>query len=81
MSATAVYVSFSQVQNYFVAAGMNSMGIAYAGGVGKYMAEWIVNGETSLGVDLWSMDIRRFVDMHNNRKFLKERVKEAVGNA
>ena len=56
---------------------MNSSGIAAAGGVGKYMAEWIIDGQPS--IDLWSLDIRRFIDMHNNKKFLKDRVTEVLG--
>lgn len=65
------------MKNYFVAAGMNSSGIAAAGGVGRYMAEWITKGEPSM--DLWSLDVRRFVDLHNNKKFLRDRVKETLG--
>ena len=30
----------SEVDNYFVATGMKSLGIASAGGVAKYLAEW-----------------------------------------
>ncbi len=56
---------------------MNSSGIAAAGGVGKYLAEWMVEGQPS--IDLWSVDIRRFIDMHNNKKFLKDRVTEVLG--
>ncbi len=75
---TTRHLLLSQIQNYFVAAGMNSSGIAAAGGVGKYMAEWIIEGQPS--IDLWSLDIRRFIDMHNNKKFLKDRVTEVLGN-
>ena len=56
---------------------MNSSGIAGAGGVGKMMSEWILDGEPSL--NLWGNDIRRFVDLHNNKKFLKDRVAETLG--
>ena len=34
-----------QVRNYFVAAGMNSTGIASAGGFGRALAEWIADSE------------------------------------
>ncbi len=30
-----------QIRNYYVGAGMNSTGIATAGGFGKALAEWI----------------------------------------
>ena len=66
-----------QLDNYYVAAGMNSVGIQSAGGVGKLMSEWIVDGEPSR--NCWSLDIRRFVDLHNNKKFLRDRVKESLG--
>jgi pyruvate dehydrogenase phosphatase regulatory subunit len=48
-----------------------------AGGVGKYTAELIAFGETD--TQLWPVDVRRFVKLHNNRKFLRDRVKEIVG--
>ena len=34
-----------QIKNYFVAAGMNSTGIASAGGFGRALAEWIADGD------------------------------------
>jgi sarcosine dehydrogenase len=47
-----------EVKNFFVAAGFCAHGISAAGGVGKMMAEWIIEGEPSL--DLRRLDIRRF---------------------
>ena len=41
-----------QVRNYFVAAGMNSSGIASAGGFGRALAEWIADGRISLSLSL-----------------------------
>ena len=48
----------SDVRGFFVAAGFCAHGIAGAGGIGRQMASWIVDGEPEL--DLWKMDIRRF---------------------
>ncbi|HYL41546.1 MAG TPA: FAD-dependent oxidoreductase, partial [Candidatus Binatus sp.] len=48
----------SEVRGFFVAAGFCAHGIAGAGGIGRQMAHWIVDGEPEL--DLWKMDIRRF---------------------
>ncbi|HTW20808.1 MAG TPA: FAD-dependent oxidoreductase [Mycobacteriales bacterium] len=48
----------TEVAGFFVAAGFCAHGIAGAGGIGKIMAEWIVEGEPSL--DVWHMDINRF---------------------
>ena len=58
-----------------MATGMNSTGTALAGGVGRYMAEWIINNQPT--INLWALDVQRFVSLHNNRKFLKERVAES----
>src|SRR5262245_56096565 len=66
-----------ELGNLFVAAGFNSVGIASAGGAGKYLAEWMIEGEPTL--DLWSVDIRRFGPWANNRAFLRERVTEVLG--
>src|SRR6185295_595148 len=66
-----------ELKNFFVAAGFNSIGIASAGGAGRALAEWIVEGEPSL--DLWPVDIRRFARFHDNDRFLKERVSEVLG--
>jgi 4-methylaminobutanoate oxidase (formaldehyde-forming) len=48
----------SEVAGFFVAAGFCAHGIAGAGGVGRVLAEWILDGEPSF--DTWKMDIRRF---------------------
>ena len=48
----------SEVGGFFVAAGFSAHGIAGAGGIGRQVASWIVDGEPEL--DLWRMDIRRF---------------------
>ena len=48
----------SDVRGFFVAAGFCAHGIAGAGGIGRQVASWIVDGEPEL--DLWHMDIRRF---------------------
>jgi 4-methylaminobutanoate oxidase (formaldehyde-forming) len=66
-----------QLRNLFVAAGFNSVGIASAGGAGKYLAEWMIEGQPTM--DLWSVDIRRFGPHANNLSFLRERVTEVLG--
>jgi 4-methylaminobutanoate oxidase (formaldehyde-forming) len=66
-----------QLRHLFVAAGVNSVGIASAGGAGKYLAEWLIEGRPTL--DLWSVDIRRFGAAANNLSFLRERATEVLG--
>ncbi len=46
-------------KNYWVAVGVMA-GFCQAGGVGKCIAEWIIDGEPSL--DVWAMDVARFGD-------------------
>ncbi len=52
----------SEVRGFFVAAGFCAHGIAGAGGIGRQVASWIVDGQPEL--DLWQMDIRRFGGQH-----------------
>src|SRR6266516_3500047 len=66
-----------ELKRLFVAAGFNSVGIASAGGAGKYLAEWIIEGQPTL--DLWAVDVRRFAPWANNLTFLRERVTEVLG--
>ena len=62
------------VRGFFVAAGFCAHGLAGAGGVGKVMAEWIVEGEPSL--DLWHMDIRRFGEHYRSPRYTLARTRE-----
>lgn len=68
---------FFQVDNYFVAVGMNGNSLQGAGGIGKAVADWIVNGEPTQ--ELLPFDVQRFLDLHNNRNYLQQRVTEVVG--
>ena len=66
-----------ELKNFYVAAGLNSIGIQSAGGAGKVLSEWIVNGYPP--VDLWDVDIRRFHSFQGNSRYLKERTEESLG--
>ncbi len=61
----------------FVAAGLNSIGIQSAGGIGKVLAEWMRDGEPP--PDLWEVDIRRNLPFQGNRSYLHDRAREALG--
>src|SRR5439155_1521198 len=65
------------LRGYFIAAGFNSGGIAYSGGAGRALAEWIVGGH--MPMDLWSVDPRRFAAFHGEPRFLAERMREVPG--
>ena len=62
------------MRGFFVAAGFCAHGLAGAGGIGKVMAEWIVEGEPSL--DLWHMDIRRFGEHYRSPRYTLDRTRE-----
>ncbi len=64
----------SEVHGLFVAAGFCAHGIAGAGGVGRVMAEWVLDGEPSF--DTWKMDIRRFGPHFRSRDFALARTYE-----
>ena len=64
----------SEVRGFFVAAGFCAHGIAGAGGIGRQMATWIVEGEPEL--DLWKMDIRRFGAHYRSQPFTLARTNE-----
>jgi len=66
-----------ELDNCFVAAGLNSIGLQSAGGIGKVMAEWIRDGYPPM--DLWTVDVRRNMPFQRNRKYLRERVGESLG--
>ena len=66
-----------ELKNCFVAAGLNSIGLQSAGGVGKVTAEWIRDGRPP--VDLWEVDVRRNMPFQGNRKYLQSRVSESLG--
>ena len=66
-----------EVQGYFVAAGLNSVGIQSAGGLGKVCAEWMHQGHPPL--DLWTNDIRRMYPFMGTRAFAAERAEESLG--
>ncbi len=66
-----------ELKNFFVAAGLNSIGILRGGGVGKIMAQWIVDGYCP--VESHGIDIARCQPFQGTQKFLKDRTVETLG--
>ncbi|MFI5036291.1 MAG: FAD-dependent oxidoreductase [Acidimicrobiales bacterium] len=64
----------SAVRGFWVAAGFCAHGIAGSGGMGKIVAEWIVEGQP--GVDAWALDSRRFGPQYRDRGYTLERTHE-----
>lgn len=66
-----------ELRNYFVAAGLNSIGILTGGGIGKVVADWIVDGKPS--VDVTPMNIDRLHPYMMNPEYRSARVVESLG--
>jgi glycine cleavage system aminomethyltransferase T/glycine/D-amino acid oxidase-like deaminating enzyme len=64
------------VPGFWVAAGGCAHGLAGAGGIGKVMAEWIVDGQPEW--DVWPLDVRRFGGDYRNQAYTLARAHEAL---
>jgi glycine cleavage system T protein len=67
----------TELRDCFIAAGLNSIGLQSAGGIGKVVSEWIRDGHPP--IDLWEVDVRRNMPFQINRKYLRARVSESLG--
>jgi 4-methylaminobutanoate oxidase (formaldehyde-forming) len=65
------------LEGLFVAAGLNSIGIQSAGGIGLALAEWMRDGQPTM--DLGAVDIRRALAFQADPEYLRERVSETLG--
>ena len=68
-----------EAQGLWVAAGLNSLGILQAGGVGSLMAHWIVEGSSP--VDIAGYSVARATVVENTRRFRSERVVEQLATS
>jgi 4-methylaminobutanoate oxidase (formaldehyde-forming) len=66
-----------ELRNFFVAAGLNSLGILTAGGVGRLVANWIVDGLPDM--DVCELNIDRFQRFDATRAFRRDRTVEILG--
>lgn len=66
------------IRGLFVAAGFNSIGIMSSAGVGKALAEWVVDDAPPM--DLWEVDVARFEPSDSSPAFVVERLQEVVSN-
>jgi 4-methylaminobutanoate oxidase (formaldehyde-forming) len=64
----------TDVRGFWVAAGFCAHGLAGAGGMGKLVAEWLVEGVP--GLDVWEMDSRRFGAQYASREYTLARTTE-----
>lgn len=66
-----------ELKNYFVTAGLNSIGILSGGGIGRLMAHWIINGKPDM--DVTGMNIDRFHSYQTTPEYRGTRVVETLG--
>jgi 4-methylaminobutanoate oxidase (formaldehyde-forming) len=66
-----------ELKNFYVACGLNSVGIQTSGGLGRALADWMDKGHAPM--DLWGNDIRRMFPFQSTQKYIEERVTETLG--
>ncbi|MFK7751246.1 MAG: FAD-dependent oxidoreductase [Sedimentitalea sp.] len=66
-----------EMDNVWVAAGFNSIGIQSAGGAGMALAQWMEDGEKPF--DLGDVDISRMQPFQGNKRYLMDRSTETLG--
>jgi glycine cleavage system aminomethyltransferase T/glycine/D-amino acid oxidase-like deaminating enzyme len=66
-----------ELRNYFVAAGLNSIGILTGGGIGRALAQWIVDGKPD--VDVTGMNIDRLERHQSTPDYRATRTVESLG--
>ncbi|MEH6650591.1 MAG: FAD-dependent oxidoreductase [Motiliproteus sp.] len=67
----------SELKNFFVACGLNSLGILSGGGIGRLLAQWIVDGRPDM--DVTGINVNRFHDCQRNPKYRGDRIVEVLG--
>ncbi|HLJ38469.1 MAG TPA: FAD-dependent oxidoreductase [Steroidobacteraceae bacterium] len=66
-----------ELQGYFVAAGLNSIGVLTGGGLGRVLAHWIVTGNPD--VDVTGFNIDRLHVTQTNPEYRRARTVESLG--
>jgi 4-methylaminobutanoate oxidase (formaldehyde-forming) len=64
----------TEVKGFWVACAFCAHGLAGAGGIGKVMAEWIIEGHPEW--DLWRLDVRRFGTNYASQDYILDRTIE-----
>jgi 4-methylaminobutanoate oxidase (formaldehyde-forming) len=66
-----------ELKNYFVAAGLNSIGILTGGGIGRVIAHWIAEGQPD--IDVTGINIDRLHRYQANPEYRATRTVESLG--
>jgi len=66
-----------ELDGLFVACGFNSVGVQSSGGVGRVLADWIVDRHPPM--DLADVDVRRMLPFQDSARYLHDRTVEVLG--
>jgi glycine/D-amino acid oxidase-like deaminating enzyme/glycine cleavage system aminomethyltransferase T len=66
----------SDVDGLIIAAGLNSEGIIFGPGIGRTIAQMVIDGNAQ--IDTFDLDVARFDRFHENRQYLEARTTEAL---
>lgn len=66
-----------ELKNFYLACGLNSVGLQTSGGLGRALAQWMDLGHAPM--DLWGNDIRRMFPFQSTQHYIQDRVSETLG--
>lgn len=66
-----------ELRNFFVAAGLNSIGVLTGGGVGRLMAHWMLHGRPDM--DVTGLHVDRLQPHQATREYRRQRTVESLG--
>ncbi|MEM6577409.1 MAG: FAD-dependent oxidoreductase [Pseudomonadota bacterium] len=75
---TKPLVGETAVDGLFVAAGMNSVGVMSSAGIGRALADWVVDGDPPM--DMWEVDVARADPKAAEPRHMASRMEEAVAD-
>ncbi|MGI9389791.1 MAG: GcvT family protein [Boseongicola sp.] len=67
-----------QIDGLFLAAGMNSVGVMSSAGIGRALADWVVDGHPRM--DMWEVDVARADPQTATASHMEARMEEAVAD-
>lgn len=75
---TRPLVGQTEVNGLFVAAGMNSVGVMSSAGIGRALADWMVDGAPPM--NMWEVDVARVDPLTAAPAHMEARMEEAVAD-
>ena len=75
---TRPLVGETSVEGLYVAAGMNSVGVMSSAGIGRALADWMIDGHPPF--DLWEVDVARVDPATTTPEHMATRMEEAVAD-